>query len=228
MFIEFWTIKTELWIFALSLILIYTLNYTALGIWAYLIGFLIIVVYQGLFAKGISSKTIHSSNILFKSEGAGDSYFLGTEENAWKDNRRVGTIAKGEFSFNSGILNIERDNVEGIFLIKLQVYFEGKTPVPFIKNDVSKSVRILSVTFHAQIIGGTHTIQVIVKKYNSFDWVHKANKKFKISNKDWNDFKAVLRIPANQDFVVDLHDIDVDKVPSSVQIKDLTIVELLN
>lgn len=227
-FIEFWTIKTEIWIFAVCLILIYTLNYTVLGTWAYLIGFLMMVGYQGLFSKGTSSKTTQSSNILFKSKGADDSYFLGIKENNWKDNRRVGDIAKGEFSLNNGVLNIERDNVEGIFLIKLQLYFEGKKTVPFIKKDISKSVRIISVIFQAKIIGGTHTINVIAKKYGKTDWVHDANKKFKISNKDWIAFKAVWRIPSNQDFVVDLHDIDVDRVPSSVQIRDLTIVELLN
>lgn len=230
-FIEFWTIKTDLWISILSLILLFILNYnySSLGFWNYLIVFSIVLIYSYLFStvciKEPRLVVKPQTNILFNSELAKEFHFLASEEQNWEKDKPIGDRAKGKFSFLNNLLNIERENIDGRYLVRIEKYLNDGAASSFIKKDNNKTTRTISVKFQAKIIGGHHEVRIIAKKYNTTTWIHQANKIFELLDTNWRDFNVFFQIPPNVDFVINIDDMKVQRVPSSLQIRNLIISE---
>ena len=71
----------------------------------------------------------------------------------------------------------------------------------------------------------SHSLWFIAKQLNDDNWIHNANINQIIQNQNWQKFNLHFRIPKNLDFEIFIHDYDVAKAPSSIQIKDLIIEE---
>ncbi len=112
--------------------------------------------------------------------------------------------------------------------MKLVKYNSSTGPVDFIKRDISKSGnRVISIRFTVKTIGGYHHLYFIAKRYNSTEWIHKANFSFKINDSVWKEYENQIRISANMDFVVDIDDREIENSYSAIQIKNLKIGEII-
>jgi hypothetical protein len=137
--------------------------------------------------------------------------------------------AAGNYKIENGMLNITRTNNEGRFLIRFERYSIDGQNVSCIRNNPTlESDRRLLVSFKAKITNGSHTFRVICRKYNIAQWVHNAFVTFKIQSKEFQQYKRIIYVPANEDFQLQVDDLDVQNVSSSIQVKDFTIIELIS
>ena len=210
LFIQFLTIKIELWLVLLIVIFLST---------PYLI-----------FRFNKKSPVITSSNnirVLVDLASASEFNIETEQAKIWMDNKEIGEQAIGKLDINEGILNLKRSNTDGRFIIRILDYNNGNGIERFIKSNVHlETDRRILISFKAKVIGGAHAIRVVCTKKNSHFWVHKANAKFVIDSKEYQEFNQILIVPASEEFNVRMENIEVENPQSSIQIRDFTVKEL--
>jgi hypothetical protein len=233
-FISFWTYKVELWVFALILVLllvIFLFYYFSTKVYVReesLNPVKGIPLSSGLPPLEVSNLLKNSSagKVLFDSSKADKSWFFGYKEFSYKDDKAVGNKADGTSNFNNQILEIERQNREGRYVIKLLKYIGNNEITNFIAKDpIRTSYRIIRIYFSVKVIDGSHSIYFISKKPNEDRWIDSANTYQIIHNQNWQEFNLQFRISQNLDFELYIHDFDVTNAPSRIQIKNLVIEE---
>lgn len=145
-----------------------------------------------------------------------------------KEKREIGEPAEGTCIIKNGVLNIERINIEGRFLIRIIKYKICKEWIGFIKSKPElDSDRRLYVTFEAKVIGGKHTFRVMCKDINTNDWVNygSAHHSFRISSEKYHHYKKELKVPTNVEFRIQVDDTEVEKPNTSIQIRGFKVVE---
>lgn len=231
-FISFWTFKFELWVYVLFLAISFLLKFEfpQFGFWNYPMSLAVGSLFYYFFSiesgKGIKSqfeKNSESSVLLFNSASSKAHYFICTEETNWQGDKPVGERAKGKFTFDNYIINIERDNTDGRYLIIISNYLGNNKSL--IEKDIEKVERIIKFQFQSKIIDGSHTLKFIAKDPITRKWVHRANVEMQISSTSWRDYNSHIRIPGDKDFIITIDDVDVRKAPSSIQIRNLKITE---
>ncbi len=206
LFIQLFTFKIELWLVILT-------------------GILIFLIWTSI--KRNKKKTQSDPNVLIDLNNVGN-YDLEIELiKGWKDGKEVGDVARGSFNIEHGSLNINRTNTDGRFLIRFINYYVNNQRVQFIKSNLQlESIRRLFVTFEAKTIGGAHTFRVTCKKHNSTVWVHNASVSFRVDTNGYQRFGRIINVPIDEDFIIQMDDIEVESPQSSIQIKDFKVFEL--
>jgi hypothetical protein len=144
------------------------------------------------------------------------------------EGKETGELAQGSYEIKDGILNIIRTNTEGIFLLRIIQYNIDNERTSYIKSNSNiEGDRRLLVTFKAKVIGGSHSFRVICKKFFVDQWVDKANYRFIIQNETYQGFAREIKLKANEDFRIQMDDIEVENPNSSIQIKDFKVIEIL-
>ena len=208
--VEFLCLKVELWVILLVVILIGGL-------------------YFFIFHPKKLPLNASSNNIRVLVDLANASEFnIETEQaKVWIDNKEVGEQAVGKLDIKEGVLNLRRTNKDGRFIIRILEYYNNNIAGKFIKSNVNlEGDRRILVSFKAKIIGGSHSIRIVCTKKDSHLWVHKANFKFIIESKEYQEFNQILKVPASEDFNIRMENIEVENLQSSVQIKDFMVKEL--
>jgi hypothetical protein len=139
----------------------------------------------------------------------------------------VGNPAGGNFVFNSQFLNIERSDNEGRFGLVLTKYSRDGETDEFIKADpLQLSKRKILVSCEAKSLNETnHTLTFTFKARNTTNWLD--NKSFTIRTRTWTKVDAYMLIDPSKDVYLKIYNTHVEKPPSSVQIRNLKVIEFI-
>ena len=133
-FLNFWEYKIEIWIYVLFSVIVFTL----------------IILYKDYKnrSKPLHSKDLNSGTLLFESDKAKNHFFIASGEQTWENDKPISEVGKGSFTFKDQIIDIDRSNKDGRFLIKIVKYYLSDSPTDFIKRDIYKQgVRIINIKF---------------------------------------------------------------------------------
>lgn len=139
-----------------------------------------------------------------------------------------GARAEGKHNFLEGrILNVERTNREGRYEVKLIQYEHGGMRQPFVpKNLAIAGPRHIKVQYLAKAIGARHHLRGVLKSTGKDGpWIAKEQGRYIDEGGPWEPVEWFFHANPSLDFWVRLDDLDVSAVPSSVQIKDLRVIE---
>jgi hypothetical protein len=210
--------------------LLFQLLHLKVELWIVVSAVILVSFFYFIFrTKKKSLVTASSNNIIVLVDLANSSEFnIETEQaKVWIDNKEVGEQSVGKLDIKDGVLNLKRTNKDGRFIIRILEYNNNNITGKFIKSNINlEGDRRILVSFKAKIIGGSHSIRVVCTKKDSHLWVHKANFKFVIESKEYQDFNQILKVPANEDFNIRMEDIEVENPQSSIQIRDFMVKEL--
>ena len=153
--------------------------------------------------------------------------FQGANAQHWKTidgkDQPVSPFGKGVLTFEtSGMLNIQRSNTEGRYEIWLKRYFsDGQEMSSIRRDDVIAGQRSLRIDFEAKAAGAEHTLRVVLK--NETKWI--AEEQRTITSNSWTLIKIYFQISPTEECRLRIDDMDVSNAPSSVQIRNFSIVE---
>lgn len=144
-----------------------------------------------------------------------------------KTNAEFGKRGEGNYNVKGGVLEIERYNTEGRYLIRFVSYdIDGKR-VPYIQNsDRSKPQIRLYITFEAKVTNGAHLFRVMCKKYHDAEWVPNSHLDFRITSPEYQKHRREIKVPLGFDFRIQIDDIDNENSNSKIHIKDFKVVKL--
>jgi hypothetical protein len=145
--------------------------------------------------------------IIFDSNKGSSAYDLtGREDSLYKGDKPITPKGKGRLNVtNDRVLVVHRTNNEGRFTVSL-------SDLPVIKP------RKIRISFEAQIDGGEHTLNLVLKDEKTKKW--SDNKKVTLDTTDWTPINQVLKTPPIY-FRID--DQNVSVPTSKVQIRNLVI-----
>jgi len=157
--------------------------------------------------------------------------FKGAAAQLWQNidgkDQPVSGFGKGSLEFSDGqILSLQRTNDDGRFEIWLNCYFspEGeRTSVA--GNDLLTGLRRFRVDCEAKAAGAEHTLRFVLRSDITKKWV--ASDERTISTNTWTRIRIYFQVPPNADFRLRIDDLNVTRAPSSVQIRNLTLIERL-
>ena len=146
----------------------------------------------------------------------------GLEAYVYKGKERIGPKAEGTLEIGSGgELQIRRTNTSGRFEIQMRPNGPGKPS--FEKVAVPPAPRALLVSCEAKVEGGTHTLRFVAKDEEEEKWL--ASETRKVTPGDWTKFEFYLWVDATRDFLFRIDNEGASAAPSTVFIRNLSIVE---
>jgi hypothetical protein len=162
---------------------------------------------------------------IFNFNNANTQSFFGYNESNWANGKRVGNKSDGNYTFENSVLQIQRQNTDGKFVIKLVKYVSGSGTSNYIASDSSRiGLRIIRISFQAKVFGGSHLIWFVTKKLGDTSWIGGANVNHLVTGQNWSAHNLEFRVVQDLDLEIYIHD-ESKAAPSSVQIKDLIIQE---
>ena len=175
-----------------------------------------------------ASDTLSKDQIVFDGRGAVDGFAVkGQAGNlwtgSWPHSTPYGKKGEGVLRFEpGGVLSIRRINTDGRFELVVQQYsYGGRQHTVLPKDDVIAGKRRLHITCQAKVIGGEHKLRFVV---NAITGKQLANYTQEVTANEWTPIDAYLQAPATEDAEVRIYDEQIT-APSSIQIKDLVIIQ---
>ena len=150
----------------------------------------------------------------------------GKESNHWNvDGTASDGIGRGTLSFEeNGVLNIERTNTDGRYELLLQHYsFNGHDYAVIPKDATIAGKRKLKVSCEAKSVGAEHTLRFVVRNIRT-GHVMSEDRKIIVGN-EWVPIQVYLQADPTADAELRVDDERVTAAPSSVQIRNIVIVE---
>jgi hypothetical protein len=185
-----------------------------------------------LTVDGISAAVTYaasSERVIYDSTGRELGFdFKGFKAQLWERidgvDRPVSDYGLGQLSFDNGILNVQRSNMEGRYEIWLQSYIRDGQVLPAISpNDLISEQRRIRISFEAKVIGGSHTLRVLLKNEKANKWLGEESRI--ISANSWTSVKIYFQIPPTEECRLRIDDLDVSSAPSSLQIRNFIVAE---
>jgi hypothetical protein len=159
----------------------------------------------------------------FKVEGEANSLWKGSGTAA----HRTSPLGEGSHEIFEGVgIDIRRTNTAGRYELMLKEFvLDGKTS-PVIPRDARMSgKRKFAISCEAKASGGDHTLRFVLRDPAIGKWV--TSKTRRISGNEWTRVEVFLFADPTVDLQVRIDDEDVSAAPSSVQIRNLVVVERL-
>jgi hypothetical protein len=182
---------------------------------------------SGLSATVAYSLPNTTERIVFDGRGRIDGFdVMGREGNYWHaDGKPASPIGRGAVAFEEGgILNIQRTNTDGRFELWLQRYtFNGRDYPRIPKSDIIAGRRKLRVSCEAKTIGGEHTLRFVIRNPETGQRLSQDVKI--ISRNAWIPIQAFLQSDPTVETELRIDDENVTSAPSSLQIRNLILVE---
>ena len=158
--------------------------------------------------------------------------FKGTPDAIWqgkgKDAKPISAKGLGELRFEEGgILNVRRTNTDGRFAVHLRSYWfpRGTTQSCLLKNELIGGERDLDFSFEAKASGAEHTVRVVLKNEETENWLGWGE--VRVMNNQWTPFQLHFSIDPSFDCNLRMDDMNVSNAPSSVQLRNLRLVEIV-
>jgi hypothetical protein len=177
---------------------------------------------------GLSAST---ERIIYDSAGRDVGFdFKGADAQLWEvidgKDQPVSDFGRGALKFETGgVLSIQRFNTVGRYEVWLERYFlEGKELLTIRPNELMTGHRGFRLSFEAKVIGGEHTLRILLKNEKSNKWVGREQRSTVTTN-SWTPIKVYFQIPPTEECRLRLDDLDVLHAPSSIQIRNLLLAE---
>lgn len=157
--------------------------------------------------------------------------FKGASAQLWQNidgkDQPVSGFGKGSLEFADGqILSLQRTNDDGRFEVWLNCYFSAEGERTSVAgNDLLPGLRRFRVDCEAKAAGAEHTLRFVLRSDVTKKWV--ASDERTISTNTWTPLKVYFQVPPNADFRLRIDDLNVTRAPSSVQIRNLRLIERL-
>jgi hypothetical protein len=137
-------------------------------------------------------------------------------------------LGRGSLSFEEGgILNVRRQNTEGRFELWVRRYlFDKKSSRVIPKNDLKEGNRRLRVSCEAKTVDAEHTLRFLIRDEKT--GARSSERLERVSGNRWVPIHVYLQADATADTVLRIDDESVSAAPSSIQIRNLKIVEKLS
>lgn len=151
--------------------------------------------------------------------------FKGVGGQCWHEEEwtHKGPKGQGSLKFEDGnILNIQRINTGGRFEVWLQRYLYDDVERECIpKNELIAGKRKIRVSCQVKVVGGEHSLD--------FVWKNKettlAYQRVRVSTNEWLPINLYFQLSPLVDCLLRVDDLEVSRVPSSIQIRNLVIAE---
>ena len=186
----------------------------------------IIHEFKGLSASVNYTMTDIAENIIYDSSTEFQPYdFQGVGGQCWYQEEwtHKGPKGKGSLKFEEGnILNIQRTNTEGRFEVWLQRYLYDnieRTCIP--KNELIAVRRKIHVSCQAKVVGGEHSLDFVWKNQETT----LAYQRVMVTINEWLPIDLYFQFSPQVDCLFRIDDLEVSRVPSSIQIRNLLIAE---
>jgi hypothetical protein len=139
----------------------------------------------------------------------------------------TGNPAGGDFLIINNLINVERFDNEGRFCLVLINYTRDGKNAEYINSDLAlSSKRKILVSCEVKSLKGTsHTLDFVLREKGTFEWL--SSKSFKFHSQQWIKVEAYLNAGPDKDFYLKIYDHDVEQPPSSIQIKNLKLSEII-
>jgi hypothetical protein len=170
-----------------------------------------------------------SERIIYDSKGRDVGFdFKGIEGYVWKNidgkDVRVTPQGKGTLSFESGILNLKRTNVDGRYEIWLHTYIFNSSERDDIPQDELIGVqRRIRLSCEVKVIGGGHTLKFVFKGKETGKWLAQGERR--ITEEKWVSLTMYFLVSPKEECRLRIDDFEVSLVPSSLQIRNLVLAE---
>jgi hypothetical protein len=153
---------------------------------------------------------------------------MGTE--LWDGEKFVPPKGEGKLDFgDGGILNVKRTNAQGRFEIHLNKYLNaGKTVSVVPKNDLISGARKIHVSCEAKAVDAKHTLRFAIKeRANEKSNYTLAEESCLVSDNEWMPIHCYFVFSPAFEFWLKVEDRDVSEAPSSAQIRNLVLAEVI-
>jgi hypothetical protein len=139
--------------------------------------------------------------------------------------REEGLTSSANLTIENQQININRTNTDGRFTLTVTRYnFSGST-LPYIPiNPIISGKRVFVVSFEASSKQGVkHTLLFAIKDADSTSWLQRHS--VEIVSTEWQSIEFTLFVPSDKKLVFRVDDRDVGAAPSTLQIKNLRLLE---
>ena len=135
---------------------------------------------------------------------------------------------QGEAVFQDHTINLKRTNTGGRYELWLENYMIDNKRTNFIpKDEINGTKRDFKLTFYAKTIGADHTLAFTWKGIEKDKGVIMQRKERLINSIDWYPVTLYFLINPTEDCKLRIDDYNLTAVPSSIQLKDILLVENL-
>jgi hypothetical protein len=158
--------------------------------------------------------------------------FKGSPAQLWQNidgrDQPVSGFGKGSLEFEEGqILNIQRSNDDGKYEVWLNVYlYDGGERTSVARHDLATGLRRFRVDCEAKAVGAEHTLRFILRSDLTRKWV--ANDERTVTTNAWTPIKVYFQVPPADEFRLRIDDLNVSRAPSSIQIRNLKLIERIS
>lgn len=141
----------------------------------------------------------------------------------------VGPPGEGELSFiDDVVVNIERFNTGGRFEVAFHYYQQDGSGHEIIRKRLSTSgARHFTVTFDAKVSRTPHTLRLTLRQASE-GGVWESESRATIDSRTWTAKKFFLKADPSVDCWLRIDDQDVADAPSSIQLRNLRLVEAVS
>jgi hypothetical protein len=141
----------------------------------------------------------------------------------------VGPSGEGEMSFLKGaVINIDRFNTEGRFEVSLRWYQQdGGEHQVIPKRPSTPGQRHFTVALDAKVSGKPHTLRLTLRQATVKQLPESESAKT-VASSTWTSLKFYLSANPSVDCWLRMDDQDVMEAPSSIQLRDVKLVEAVS
>jgi hypothetical protein len=153
---------------------------------------------------------------------------VGEEGQYWEglgsEAKPISPKAEGYLKIEGDVLNILRTNTVGKFELVFHSYlYKGKEYSMIPKDDLISGNRRLLASCEAKTVGGEHSLRFVIR--NPKTGLRLAQGKVRVTTNEWMPFQVFLAADPTVDSEFRIHDDEISIVPSSVQIRNVTLAQ---
>jgi hypothetical protein len=149
--------------------------------------------------------------------------FIGKEDRLYGEPKEK-LKGTGTLKVENGILNLQRTNTDGRYRITLVRYlYEGMERDYLPKNDLLAGRRVLKLTCEVKAGRGEHSLNFLIKKKESGDWLGEHKQVF--TQNEWTQVIAYFRISPNENCQLWLDNYKVSRPDASIQLRKIVLAE---
>jgi hypothetical protein len=174
-----------------------------------------------------------SENVLYSTVGRDLGFdWTGSPAQLWQKidgkDQAVSCFGAGTLDFSQPqVLNIQRSNHDGRYEVWLNVYMlEGTEWTKVSKDESMTGLRRFRIDCEAKAVGAEHTLRFVLRSDATTKWV--ANDERTVTSNTWTLIKIYFQIPPSEEFRLRIDDMNVTRSPSSVQIRNLQLIERIS
>lgn len=182
----------------------------------------------GFAASNTKEQVIYDST----KESIGYGFPNGQGEYIWKriDGKDVSVSGKGEGSLKiedeGKILTIKRDNTDGRFETWLTQYNYGGIATKYIPREPNITRRVFRLRFDARAVDAKFKLRFIFKNEETDTWPAVAD--LEITEENWSQFELYFPLAPTEKCRLRIDNVEVSKVPSYFQLRNIILVEKID